>query len=59
MQTAKGKVSATQDWHGFRAKKTERGSGLEPSHLTVVPFENPKAVHGSVLKPVRGKKTRS
>jgi hypothetical protein len=59
MQTARGKVSATQDWHGFRAKKTERGSGLEPSHLSVVPFENPKAVHGSVLKPVRAKKTRS
>jgi hypothetical protein len=31
MQTVRGKVSATQDWHRFRAKKTERGSDLEPS----------------------------
>ena len=59
MQTTKGKISATQDWHGFRPKKIKRGSSLEPSQLSVVPFENPKAVYGSVLKPVRAKKAPS
>ncbi|MCP3971251.1 MAG: helix-turn-helix domain-containing protein [Rhodobacteraceae bacterium] len=53
MQTAKGKVTATNDWRSWQPKKTERGSRMEPSHPSVVPFQNPKAKHGSISEPVR------
>ena len=56
MQNTKGKISATQDWRHYRTPKTERGSGSEPSHLALVPNENPKALHGSIIEPVRAKK---
>jgi hypothetical protein len=59
MQKAKGKVLATQDWRNYRPSKTERGSGSEPSHLALVPIQNPKAAHGSDTEPVRPKKRRS
>lgn len=53
MQNAKGKVLATQDWRNYRPPKTKRGSVLEPSHLALVPVENPKPLHGSDVKPVK------
>ena len=53
MQTPKGRVSPTNDWHHWQSQKTERGSETEPSASSVVPFENPKAVSGSVSEPVR------
>ncbi len=59
MQKPKGKELATQDWRNYRARKTKRGSETEPSHLALVPPENPKAVHGSDLEPVRAEKRRS
>lgn len=40
MQTPKGKVIATQDWHNYRRPKQKRGSGSEPSHLALVSSEN-------------------
>ncbi len=59
MQNAKGKVMATQDWRSYRPPKTKRGPGSEPSHLVLVPLENPRAGHGSATEPVRPKKKRS
>jgi DNA-binding transcriptional MocR family regulator len=59
METVKGRVSATQDWHSYRTQKQKRGSGLEPSHLALVPLENPKVSHGSDMAPVRAEKRRS
>ena len=47
VQTPKGKVSATQDWHRWQPQKTKRGSEMGPSALSVVPFENPKGRYGS------------
>jgi DNA-binding transcriptional MocR family regulator len=54
MQTPKGRVSASNEWHRWQPPKTERGSETDPSAFSVVPFENPKAVHGSRSEPVRG-----
>ena len=59
MQGTKGKMLATQDWHSYRATKTKRGAGLEPSALCMVPFENPKVTLGSNVEPVRAKKRPS
>ncbi len=59
MQKAKSKVLATQDWRNYRLRKTERGSVSEPSHLALVPVENPKAEHGSEVEPVMAKKRLS
>ena len=59
MQRGKGRVLATQDWRNYRLPKTKRGSGMEPSHLSLVPFENRKASHGSDTEPVRAKTRRS
>ncbi len=53
MQNAKGKVLATQDWRSYRPPKIKRGAVLEPSHLVLVPLENPKTFHGSDVKPVK------
>ena len=53
MQSAKGKVLATQDWRNYQPRKTNGGSTTEPSHLALVPPENPKTAHGTVIKPVR------
>ncbi|MCP4192809.1 MAG: helix-turn-helix domain-containing protein [Planctomycetaceae bacterium] len=58
-QTAKGKVMATNDWRSWQPEKTKRGSGMEPSHPSVVPFQNPKAKHGSISEPVRAKSRAS
>lgn len=59
MQGVRGKTPPTHDWRSYRTpKKTERGSGTEPSRGSVVPFENPKPVAGSNLKPVRAKRRR-
>lgn len=55
MQTTKGKVTATQDWHQYRTPKQKRGAASEPSKLSVVPFENPKVAHGSNPRPVKAK----
>ena len=52
-QTAKGKVTATNDWRSWHPKKTKRGSKMEPSHPSVVPFQNPKGRHSSKSEPVR------
>ena len=59
METVRGRLSATQDWHAYRTPKTKRGSVTEPSHLALVLPENPKAVFGSDVEPVRAKKRGS
>ncbi|SLN34494.1 hypothetical protein ROA7450_01555 [Roseovarius albus] len=59
MQRAKGRETPTQDWRSWRAEKTKRGSEMEPSGSSVVPFENPKPAHGSISEPVRAKSRRS
>ena len=53
MQTAKGKVSATNDWHNWRPPKTEHGADMDPSASSVVPFQHPKPVNGNKSAPVR------
>jgi hypothetical protein len=58
MQGAKSKVSATQDWHSYRPPKTKRGPKSEPSHLSLVPIENPKVLSGSKAEPVTFNKGR-
>ena len=47
MQTAKGKVASTDEWRQFRVQKTIRGAKTEPSHLALVPSENPRSRRGS------------
>lgn len=48
MQTASGKDPATNDWvHWNPTENLERGSNTGPSECAVVPFQNPKASHGS------------
>ena len=59
VEKGKGRVLATNDWRNYRPPKTKRGSGMEPSHLSFVPIENPKAVHGSDTEPVTAKTRRS
>lgn len=59
MEKGKRKVLATNDWRNYRPSKTKRGSGMEPSHLSLVPIENRKASHGSDTEPVRAKNRRS
>lgn len=60
MQAAKGKSPATNEWRSWQPpKKTKRGSRLEPSASSVVPFENPKPVSGSKSEPVRAKNRTS
>lgn len=59
MQRGKGKAPATQDWRSYRAPKAKRGSEMEPSHLALVPPENPRAALGSNVEPVRAKKRGS
>jgi hypothetical protein len=58
-EKGKRKVLATNDWRNYRPPKTKRGSETEPSHLFLVPIENPKAAHGSDVEPVRAKNRRS
>lgn len=48
MQLARGKETATNDWHSWRPEKTKRGSETEPSASSVVPFGNRNAGSGSV-----------
>lgn len=56
MQGAKGKMPPTLDWRSWQPpKKTKLGSKMEPSGVNVVPYQNPKDVHGSKSEPVRGK----
>jgi len=59
MQNAKGKVLATHDWRSYRPPKTKHGPSSEPSHLALVPVENPKAKQGSDAEPVRARKRLS
>ena len=47
VQTPKGRVSPSNDWHHWRPQKTERGSETEPSASSLVPFQNRKRRHGS------------
>ncbi len=55
-QRAKGRESATNEWHRYRREKTERGSNTEQKGGAVVPFENRQRVSGSKPEPVRGKR---
>lgn len=52
MQTAKGKLTATNDWKNW-SEKTERGSDTDPSAQCKVPYQNPRPVCGSATEPVR------
>ena len=53
---ANKKVPPTHDWRSFqKPKKVKRGSGSEPAHGRVVPFENPSGGPGSKLEPVKGR----
>ncbi len=52
-------ATATQDWRNYRAPKTERGAKTEPSHLSLVPNENPSVAHGSKVEPVKASKGHS
>jgi biotin operon repressor len=49
MQGSKGKVAATLDWRGWQPpKKQTQGSGSEPSHGRMVPYQNQIRGFGSV-----------
>lgn len=53
MQRAKGNEPPTNDWRNWRPEKSKRGSDLERSGGSVVPFQNPSKPNGSELEPVR------
>ena len=53
METARGRTPPTMDWRQYQPpkkppKKPNCGSDTDPSGLSVVPFQNPKARRGSV-----------
>lgn len=51
--TPEGRKTQTDDWKSWR-KKTERGSGADPSPAQVVPFQNRRDARGSTTEPVTG-----
>lgn len=53
VQAAKGKEPPSHDWRKYRRENAERGSELERSGTSVVPFQNPRGKRGSKVKPVR------
>ena len=55
VQTAKGRIPPTNDWHKYRASKTKVGSDLDHQRGSVVPYQNRKPVLRSDLEPVRAK----
>lgn len=58
VQAVKGRQSPTHDWRGWRAGKTERGSGMEQKGGAVVPFQNRSGADGSKPEPVSAKNGR-
>ena len=59
LHKVEGKVAATNDWRLWQPPKTKVGSKTDPSHRSVVPFQNPKPAQRSVSEPVKGKNRAS
>ncbi|ASP22465.1 hypothetical protein ANTHELSMS3_03846 [Antarctobacter heliothermus] len=53
VQKVKGNEPPSQDWRNWRPENSGRGSDLERSGGSVVPFQNPSKADGSKLEPVR------
>ena len=52
METPRGRVVPSNEWHQWRAPKTEVGSNSDPSASRMVPLQNQTARRGSATAPV-------